>query len=219
MLFSSDEVADGSALLVTKNGIVKRISLDLLVKGRISTVGTRAITLADDDKIKSVVVAENHSLLAIFTSNGKGLVFDIEDVRCMGKAARGVGALKLKKNEYVVGATIVDKNRSILLITNAGFGKKLEYKTFKLQKRNQTPLSYLGNIEKVGHIVDGITVLPDEDLLITTKKGQILRIDVSEIKPIGRTAAGTKFITFKEEEDVVVGISSVKKESQNDEEN
>lgn len=207
----SEEMPDQTVVLVTRNGIVKRISLDLLVKGRISTIGTRAITLACDDKIRSVVVSNPHSLTAIFTTNGKGLMFDIEDIKCTGKNAKGVKALKLKKDEYVAGAVNVDKNHSIVLITNAGFGKKLEYKTFKLQKRNQTPVSYLANIEKVGHIVDGITVFKDEDLLITTKQGQILRIDINDMKPIGRTTAGVRFINIKAEEDSVVGISTVKK--------
>ena len=213
--------SDNSIIMVTSQGIIKRVSLKELLNGRISTVGTKAITLMENDRIRSVSVCEHGSNIIIFTSQGRGLKINIDDedkpIRSMGKSARGLAALKLKADETVVSASKVEEGRSVILVTTMGFGKRLLANSFKDQKRNQAPINYFAKIDKVGKIVNGLNIGRDEDLLITTKMGQTLRIDVNNIKPSSRTASGVKFINIKESNDSVVSISTVKKEEVEDE--
>ena len=213
--------SDNSIIMVTSQGIIKRVSLKELLNGRISTVGTKAITLMENDRIRSVSVCEHGSNIIIFTSQGRGLKINIDDedkpIRSMGKSARGLTALKLKADETVVSASKVEEGRSVILVTTMGFGKRLLANSFKDQKRNQAPINYFAKIDKVGKIVNGLNIGRDEDLLITTKMGQTLRIDVNNIKPSSRTASGVKFINIKESNDSVVSISTVKKEEVEDE--
>lgn len=211
---------DKSVVMVTKQGYIKRIDLALLSKARNSTSGTKAITLQDNDKIKGVNVCAPNAEVIIFTSQGRGLKINIDDetkpIRKMGKTARGCSAIKLKNEEVVVNASVIDEDRSIVLVTSKGFGKRLDNKAFKNQKRNQTPINYMAKIDKVGKIVDGIMVNKDEDLLITTQQGQTLRINVDNITSTSRTAQGVKMINIKDENDVVVGISAVKQKEDED---
>lgn len=212
----SETQANQNVIMVTKHGFIKRIDLSLLTKTRNSIIGTKAITLQEGDKICGVNICGQNSDIIIFTSQGRGLKFNIDDetkpIRSMGKAAKGLLALKLKNEELVVNASVIDENRSIILVTSKGFGKRLDYKTFKNQKRNQTPVNYMANITKVGNIIDGIMVDKDEELLITTKENQTLRLDITEISPSSRTAQGLKLINIKGDTDSVVGISAIKKE-------
>ena len=204
-----------SIVMVTKFGYIKRIMLEELLRGRTSTVGTKAITLSNEDRICSVNTCEPNTEIVIFTNQGRGLKINIDDedrpIRSMGKTARGNMALKLKDAEQVISASKVESGRSVILVTTSGFGKRLEAKTFKDQKRNQTPINYFANIGKVGNIVGGLNISSSEDLLITTKMGQTLRIDVNSIKPSSRTASGVKFINIKDKNDTVVSISTVNK--------
>lgn len=205
-------------VFVTKLGYIKRISLDELVKGRASTVGTRAIVLSEGDRIKGASICHDDSDIVIFTSHGRGLMFNIDDedkpLRCMGKMARGVLAIKLKDGEYVVNSSLMKPGNSIVLITTLGYIKRMDYKSFKQQKRNQTPVKYMSKIDKVGYIVDGIIVTEEEDLLVTTKFGQILRCDINSISTSSRTASGVKCIRIKDDSDIVISASSVAKDEE-----
>lgn len=217
------ETDNRSVVMVTKFGYIKRIDLKLLTKARSSTVGTKAITLQDNDKIKGVNICEPNSDIIIFTSYGRGLKLNIDDdtkpIRMMGKLARGCSAIKLKDDEVVVNASVIDENRSIVLVTSNGYGKRLDYKAFKDQKRNQTPVIYMSRISKVGNIIDGIMVNHDEDLMITTHQGQTLRLNIDDIKSTSRTAMGLKYINIKAENDHVISITAIKKEKEDEEEN
>ena len=92
--------------------------------------------------------------------------------------------------------------------------KRMDYKSFKQQKRNQTPVKYMSKIDKVGYIVDGIIVTEEEDLLVTTKFGQILRCDINSISTSSRTASGVKCIRIKDDNDIVISASSVAKDEE-----
>ena len=211
---TSSEINNKSVVMVTKYGYIKRIDLKLLTKVRSSTTGTKAITLQENDKIKGVNICAPNSDIIIFTSQGRGLKLNIDDdtkpIRMMGKLAKGCSAIKLKNEEVVVNASVIDENRSIVLVTSNGYGKRLDYKAFKDQKRNQAPVNYMAKINKVGNIVNGVMIDSDEDLIITTQKGQILRLNVNDIKPTSRTALGLRYINIKDPNDQVVGITTAK---------
>lgn len=208
---------DLSVVLTTKNGYIKRLKLEDIVKNRTSTVGTKAITLNDNDKICSVNICKQNDDIAIFTSLGRGLKFNIDDeskpLKMMGKTSKGLLAIKLKEkdNEVVVNASVLDQDHSIVIMTSYGFGKRLDSKTFKDQKRNQTPINYMSKIDKVGKIIGGAIMTSGDELLITTKQGQTLRCNIDNVKSAGRTTSGSRFINIKEDGDAVVSIAAISK--------
>ena len=108
-------------------------------------------------------------------------------------------------------------NSSVIIVSENGYGKRLLLRQLKQQKRNQTPINYMAKT-KVGPIVNGIFISDDEELLIATKQGQTVRINVDDIKPVSRTAAGIMLIKFKDADDKVVSISSVKKDFEDEQE-
>ena len=215
------EIEDQSVVFVTIGGLIKRIKLDLLVRGAKTSIGTKAVTLRDGDRICGVNICKPNTNIAIFTSQGRGVKFNIDDetkpVKCTGKTSMGVIAIRLKDEEKVVSASRIETNGSIVLVTSQGFGKKLDVKTFKNGKRSQSPINYMSKIDKVGLIVGGIVVLEDEDLLITTKQGQVARINtVNEISESSRTASGIKMINLNDN-DIVVSLATLKQEKKEEE--
>lgn len=227
----TSDVSDKSILIVSKLGYVKRMLLSLLAGSRVNTVGTRVVTLSEEDRIKAVNLVNDDNDIIIFTNSGRGLKFNISDpdkpIRLMGKNARGNRTIKLAKDEYVVNAMPIpsikissDKdndNSSVIIVSENGYGKRLLLRQLKQQKRNQTPINYMAKT-KVGPIVNGIFISDDEELLIATKQGQTVRINVDDIKPVSRTAAGIMLIKFKDADDKVVSISSVKKDFEDEQE-
>jgi DNA gyrase subunit A len=214
----TDKDKDLSVILTTKFGYIKRIAIEEIIKSRTSSVGTRVISLREDDKIKGVNICKPNSEIVIFTSLGRGLKINIDDetkpIKMMGKAAKGVLSMKLRSGEELVNASVLDTNHSIVLVTTLGFGKRLESKAFKDQKRLQSPINYMSKIDKVGKIVDGIIVTSNEDILITTKMGQTLRTNISNIQPSSKTAMGVKYINIKEPNDVVASIASIPRDEE-----
>lgn len=227
----TSDVSDKSILIVSKFGYVKRMLLSLLAGSRVNTVGTRVVTLSEEDRIKAVNLVNDDDDIIIFTNSGRGLKFNISDpdkpIRLMGKNARGNRNIKLAKDEYVVNAMPIpnvkissDKdndNSSVIIVSENGYGKRLLLKQLKQQKRNQTPINYMAKT-KVGPIVNGIFISDNEELLIATKQGQTVRINVDDIKPVSRIAAGIMLIKFKDADDKVVSISSVKKDFEDEQE-
>jgi DNA gyrase subunit A len=213
-----NEYQDLSVILTTKFGYIKRLAIEEIIKTRTSSIGTKVITLRENDKIKGVNICKPNSEIAIFTSLGRGLKINIDDetkpIKMMSKVARGLLSMRLKNEEEIVNASVLDPNHSIVLVTTLGFGKRLENKAFKDQKRTQSPVNYMSKIDKVGKIVDGIIVTKDEDILITTRQGQTLRTNISNIQPASRTAVGIKYINIKEEGDVVASIASITRDEE-----
>lgn len=214
---ATNDMIDQTVVMVTKKGMIKRIPIELLLKSRVSTVGTRAIVLAEGDKICSTSICKKNADMVIFTSSGKGLKINIDDeskpIKVSGKTSKGLLAIKLKNDEVVVNASVVDQDHSVVLVTSEGFGKRLDFKTFKSQKRYQTPINYMAK-DKVGKIVACVIANDLDDLLITTKEGQVLRVAIKELKPLGRTSLGLKLINIKSNNDTVVSAAAIK----NDEE-
>lgn len=204
-------------VMVTRSGYIKRMEMETALSGRASTVGTRAISLEEGDKLCGVSICESGSDIALFTDMGRGIKFSVDEVRPMGKTARGVKAMKLKDDESVIAAATLGKEGSVLLLTTGGYGKRLAVKSFKDGKRTQAPVNYMAKISEVGRIVGAPMVLDDEDVIITTRQGQVLRLDVTSLQLSSRTAKGLKMITFKDDSDAVVSVATVAKEKEEEE--
>lgn len=207
------EIEDLSAVFVTSKGFIKRTSIELLTRSRSSKAGSKAIGLSEGDKIAAVAICHSNADICIFTNHGRGLKFNIDEpqreVRASGKTAKGVLALKLEQDELVVAAARLEDNSSLLIMTDKGWGKRLNKKNIKDQKRNQVPLNYMAKSKELGNIVAVLAVKGDDDILVMTKQGQTVRLSVDAFKAVGKTARGLMMLNIKAQDDKVVSMSKV----------
>ncbi|MBR6796460.1 MAG: DNA gyrase subunit A [Clostridia bacterium] len=205
-------------LLITKFGVVKRINLMEYKTKRVA--GLFAINLDEGDELLFVKKTNGESQVLVATLQGQGQRFKEEDVRCMGRQARGVKCMTLEEGDYIVGAAVIDEDRvangaKLLSITENGFGKRTELDEFKVQHRGGKGLMCHKLSEKTGSLAGIAIVDPDDDIMLITDSGIIIRIGIDEI-PVYSRAAGGVIVMRTGEEARIVGFTRVKKEDEED---
>lgn len=196
-------------LFITRNGIVKKTRLTDY--SRIRANGLRAINLDDDDVLIDVIISETDDDIMLATYEGMSIRFKEADVRGVGRTARGVKGIKLKKNDYVVGGVIVDDSKNCLIVTENGYGKKTEYSEFKTQNRAGMGVRNYKVTDKTGKLVGMKSVDIQDDLLLITSDGVIIRTHTGEINTIGRNTQGVRIMKLAEGVSVV-GMSITARE-------
>ena len=184
------EFVEGEYLtMITKRGITKRTLLSEFEYQRRG--GKIAINLDDDDELIFVRHTKGDESLIIATRNGQAVRFDENNVRAMGRGARGVRGITLEGDDYVVGVALVDEEKTLLTITEGGMGKRTEFSDFRQMKHRGGKGVTCHNItEKSGKLASVITVSDDDDIIIITNEGTIIRTSVSGINVYSRTATG-----------------------------
>lgn len=190
-----------SLLMVTKNGIGKRVSAASFADVRSS--GIIAIKLDDGDKLQSVSLSRKGDTAILATSEGQSIHFSESDVREMGRTAGGVRLIALKAKDFVVGAQVVpkgDKEKAQLLtVAQNGYGKKTPLDEYKVQKRGGSGIKTSQVTPKTGKVMAASIVLSDEEELVTiSKKGQIIRVGTDEIPSLGRQTQGVRIMKLRE---------------------
>lgn len=181
--------------MVTKNGMIKKTNLtdfQTIRKG-----GLIALGLRDEDELMGVYVTKDTDHILLGTRSGKGIMFATSEVRPMGRTAMGVRSIKLK-NDEVIGATVPKKGEQILVATEKGLGKRTQIEEFRPQRRGGMGLKIATLTERTGEIIGVTSVSEDEELLLITSEGVIIRIDVSQISTLGRYAQGVKLVNVHE---------------------
>jgi len=212
-IISVTEFVDGEFLtMVTKRGIIKRTLLSDFEYQRRG--GKIAINLDDDDELIFVRHTKGNESLVIATREGNAVRFDENNVRCMGRAARGVRGIRLEGEDYVVGVAVVDENKKLLTITERGMGKRSDFEDFRLMK-NRGGRGVLAHkiSEKSGKLAAIITVADDDDIMIITNEGTIIRTPVSNISVYSRTAGGVIVMRLSEGS-YINNITRIEKESE-----
>ena len=185
----SDYVEGQFLTMVTKRGVIKRTLLTDFEYQRRG--GKIAINLDEDDELIFVRHTTGNESLIIATREGLAVRFDENNVRCMGRGARGVRGITLKGDDYVVGVAVVDEEKSLLTITDKGMGKRTLFSDFRLMKnRGGMGVSCQKISDKTGKLAAIITVSEDDDIMIITNEGTIIRTPVSSINVYSRTASG-----------------------------
>ena len=185
----SDYVEGQFLTMVTKRGVIKRTLLTDFEYQRRG--GKIAINLDEDDELIFVRHTTGNESLIIATREGLAVRFDENNVRCMGRVARGVRGITLKGDDYVVGVAVVDEEKSLLTITDKGMGKRTLFSDFRLMKnRGGMGVSCQKISDKTGKLAAIITVSEDDDIMIITNEGTIIRTPVSSINVYSRTASG-----------------------------
>ncbi len=188
-----------SMLLVTKQGIAKRVSADSFYDVRRS--GLTAIKLSPDDQLMSAIFIEKGNGASVVTASGQSIRFKASDIREMGRAAAGVRAILLKKGDEVIGAGAVDssmKDPHILVVSEVGYGKRTKLKEYKVQKRGGSGIKTAHVTAKTGKIIASSIVDGNEgELVVVSKKGQVIRVDLREIPALGRQTQGVRVMKMR----------------------
>lgn len=195
------EFTEGKSLLfVTRNGIVKKT--DLMDYANIRKNGLRAINLDEDDELIRVDLTDGNSDIFLVTHSGMSIRFNENDVREVGRVARGVKGIKLRPDDKVVGAGIADDGE-ILIVSENGYGKRTKMSEFNSQNRAGIGVKAYKVTDKTGKIAGMIKVEDKDDVLMITSGGVVIRMDASEINTIGRNTQGVRLMKLDEDVKVV----------------
>ena len=196
------EFSEGEYLtMITKLGVAKRTLLSDFAYQRKG--GKIAINLDEGDELIFVRHTKGDESLIIATRDGLAVRFDENNVRAMGRAARGVRGITLQGDDYVVGVAVVDDTKTLLTVTEKGMGKRTEFEDFRQMKHRGGKGVTCHNItEKTGKLATVITVAEDDDIMMITDEGTIIRMSVSGINIYSRTATGV--ILMRVDEDCVI---------------
>lgn len=202
MMKTADFSENKYFICVTKQGKIKRTKLSAFKN--IRKRGLRAITLMEGDEIAAAHLTEGDSGVLIATHNGRAITFMEDRIRSMGRIAAGVRAIKLNDGDYVVGATkAYDENMTILTVTDKGLGRRTALKNYPLRNRGgYGVLNYKVDDEK-GYVC-GIRALgPDDDVILISSDGVIIRIRANDLNVMGRYARGVRVMRLTEDNRVV----------------
>ena len=188
-------------VMITKHGVIKKT--DMSGYANIRKGGIYAINLNEGDELISVFITDGTKDIFIATNHGMGIRFNENDARPMGRTATGVRGIKLKGDDFVVGAEIIDDDCMVLNVTEKGYGKRTNADEFKVQLRGGTGVKIQNVTEKTGKLIGISIVKGKEELMMITSEGVIIRIRTNEISNIGRVSQGVKLMNLTEGVNVV----------------
>lgn len=208
MLKVENEDKSKYIVFCTQNGLVKRTSIEEF--DNIRTSGKIAITLKDEDELLAVKKTTGDTEILIASSNGRMIHFEENEIRVMGRSASGVRGIDIGKG-ICVGCEIVEPGQEVLVVTEKGYGKRTNIEEYRLTHRGSKGVKALNITEKNGNIVSFKAVHGDEDLMIITNSGIIIRLVIDQISTTGRVAQGVKLINLKDDQKVST-VATMKKE-------
>ena len=186
---------------VTRGGLVKRT--DIMDYARIRQNGLRAIELVDGDELISVNKTDGEQEIIIATHNGFAVRFKETDARAMGRTTRGVKAVELRADDRVVSAMVVNPDKDVLAITEGGYGKRTEISEYRLQSRGGKGIFTYKITEKTGKLAGLLSAGDDEDVMLITSEGVVIRLHVDAISRFGRQTQGVRLVKMKDGVSVV----------------
>jgi DNA gyrase subunit A len=201
-------------LFSTKNGLTKRTLISEYDNIRQS--GKIAITLKDDDELVSVKKTTGDDEVLMCTANGRMARFSEEEIRIMGRTASGVKGINLS-NDICVGTELSEPGKSLLVVTEKGYGKKTHIEEYRKTKRGSKGVKTLNITDKNGKIIGFKSTTNEDDLMIITNNGIIIRMEIDSISQMGRVTQGVRLINIKDN-NTVASISVIKKEEELSEE-
>ena len=191
--------------MTTRNGTVKRLEVSALKNLRNN--GIRALTLDEGDQLISVTETRGHDRMLIATHDGQAVCFDETDVRAMGRTAVDVRGIRLREGDYVIGAARADADKTVLSITENGYGKRTPIEEYRITNRGGMGIRNYMVTDKTGPVVGMKVVDGTEDLLLVTAAGILIRTPVENIRVAGRATQGVIVMRFKEEGDRVISLA------------
>ncbi|HEY4399308.1 MAG TPA: DNA gyrase subunit A [Lactobacillaceae bacterium] len=181
----------------TRLGVVKRTAVSEFAN--IRTNGLKALTLRDEDELINVQITDGTQNIIIATHNGYSVSFAEADVRQMGRSAAGVRGVNLRDGDYVIGAGILGDNQNVLVITENGYGKQTPASEYPIKGRGGKGIKTANITEKNGPLAGLALVNGDEDLIVTTNQGVMIRFTVASVSQTGRATLGVRLMRLDNE--------------------
>jgi DNA gyrase subunit A len=202
-------------VFATKNGLIKKTELMAYANPRAS--GIRAIGLEDGDEVIGVRLTDGQQEVILSTAAGQSIRFKEEQVRPTGRGTFGVVGMKLDSGDKVVSMEILTLGFDILTVSEGGYGKRTEMSEYRLQSRGGKGIITMKTTEKTGRVVGVQQVTEDDQLMLISNKGKIIRMRIKDIRVIGRNTQGVRLIELEEGERVVSLARLAEKEEDEDE--
>jgi len=202
-------------IMVTKEGIIKKVPVEQFKKVRRS--GLIAIKLKKDDILGWVKPATGQDDIILATAKGQAIRFKEKGVRAMGRSAGGVRGIRLKKEDQLIGVDLIpegkiNQDEQLLVVTNNGYGKRTGLDAYKVQGRGGSGIKTAQVTTKTGNVSSARIVsskVEDEDLIIISKKGQVIRLPINSINILSRATQGIRLMSFKNPEDTVSSVTFI----------
>ncbi len=188
-------------VMATKKGIVKKTQLNQFENTRRS--GLIAISIREDDELISVRLADKDKEIIMITARAKAIRFKEEDVRDMGRAAMGVKGITLDDDDEVVAMEIVEENKEILVVTEKGFGKRTDLSQYRVQLRGGKGIKTFNISKKSGLLVGAKIVTKEDEVLLITNDGIVIRLNVGNISKMGRNTRGVTLMRTDDNKNIV----------------
>ncbi|MBS0622098.1 MAG: DNA gyrase subunit A, partial [Verrucomicrobia bacterium] len=199
--------APGYLLLVTRRGVVKKTELTAFSNPR--RKGVFALNIDEGDELIAAQCIQGEQQVMLFTKKGMAVRFDHQDVRPVGRVARGVRGVNLRsEDDGVVGCEVVNGNETILIVCENGFGKKTAVEEFRQTHRGGVGVRSILTSDRNGDVVGALCVSEQDGLVMMSQAGQAVRIGMSDVRVLGRSTQGVKLVNLKNG-DVLVGIQRV----------
>ena len=210
-----DDSKKKTIMMVTKFGRIKKTSLQEFE--RPLKKGKRALTINENDEIIGAHVLNGEDTILLITKEGMCIHFRESDIRTMGRTAAGVRGIRLASDDCVVNAIVVSSENSILTVTENGYGKRSPIEEYRLQKRGGKGVIAIKKSERNGRVIDAKQVEDEDEIILISDLGKMIRMDLSSVRIIGRSTQGVRLINMEDGEKLV-GMDNVAKEKEDDDE-
>jgi DNA gyrase subunit A len=194
---------DTYVIMITEKGIIKKTALTAYKNQRQG--GTKAIVTDEGDSLAAVRLSKDNDLIFIATKNGMALKFPSASLRTQGRVTRGCKGitLKPKMDDMVISMEVIPEDGTILTITENGFGKKSDIGAYRLGSRGNMGVMNLKISERNGKVIGSVLVTNEDEIMLITQKGKIIRLRVNQIRNTGRVTQGVRLINLDQDEMVV----------------
>ena len=206
MIPIKDFIGESNLVMVTKQGVIKKCKLDLFSNPRQG--GVRAITLDEGDELVNVLLSSGADHIMLATRNGMAVKFHEKDSRSIGRTGRGVRGIRLRPSDYVIGAIICNEGDSILTVCEKGYGKRTLVSEYRVTRRGGVGVTNIKCTDKNGKVIAVKAVKDDNEIMLISQKGIMIRIDAKNIADIGRSTQGVRLMKLHEG-DKVMAIAKI----------
>lgn len=196
---------ESNLVLITKKGVIKKTKLERFKN--IRKTGIIAISLREDDELIGVRKTNGKRELMVVTSNGMSIRFSEEDVREMGRSAMGVKAITLKEDDEVVAMDLIEDGKYLLVVSEHGYGKRTSLDDYRLQNRGGVGLKTYNVKEKTGKLVSAKVIDEEDDIIMISMAGIIIRLKTKDISRMGRNTQGVTLMKLGDENDKVMAVA------------
>jgi DNA gyrase subunit A len=201
-----------SVIMVTRHGVVKKT--DLMAFSRPRSGGIIATTIQEGDELIAAAVTQGDQDIFLGTRNGLSIRFKEKDIREMGRMAQGVRGIRLGADDWVVGVEVLSREGTLLTVTENGFGKRSRTEDYREQGRAGKGIITIKTTDKKGPVVRVLQVTDEDDIMIITDRGKIIRLRVKDLSVLGRNTQGVRLINLEDQEKVVGLARSAKKDEE-----